>query len=329
MTLDSFEEQYRSFFDRAPAMIWHVREDGVIIRANPAALSTFQMQASEVEGHNICDIFIPGETEFCGNYRMVLETGEAAQGGVELVKASNGTEKWVMSSMAPYKTENGAVVAICIFAVDLTEQKTAECKLRKSSRSFEKANRILRLESNLSRAILEEDFVDVHETLEDVGTKLGLNSAFLYRMERNDAILSCYWETTGLRQFPERISLGESARGVLDWTIDGKPVWGKPAKLPAEVKPLITPEIEGIVGTAVLIPIAFPDDSLCVMGFGTVNGRYWSEEEVEALYGLGRLIALLVKASQRNREMLSMMTSKFSEISSILEAVKPVHEYAE
>ena len=91
----------------------------------------------------------------------------------------------------------------------------------------------------------------------------------------------------------------------------------------------MTAEMEGLAGTAVLVPIAFPDDTLCVVGFGTSNGRYWSQEEIEALYGLGRLIALLVKASQRNQEILSRMTSKFSEISSILNAVKPVHEYAE
>jgi len=211
----------------------------------------------------------------------------------------------------------------------MSNQNDSETLLRKNNRALEKANRILKLETCLSRAILEEDFVDPVETMEDVVTKLGLNSAFLYCLEIDVAVLSCSWEPTGAVGFPGHISLGGSARSISDWMIDGKPVWGKPAELPPMVRPLVTPEMEAAVGTAVLVPIAFPDDTLCVMGFGTINGRFWSEEEIDALCGLGRLVAMLVRASQRNQEIMSRMASKFSEITDILNAVKPVHEYAE
>jgi len=204
-----------------------------------------------------------------------------------------------------------------------------EDELRKSSRSLEKANRILKMSSELSRAIIEDDFVDIKETMEDVGLKLKLNSVFSYKISDGSASLMASWKESGNLLIPETTNFEGKYDGVREWVLNGKPEWGKPSKLDEKIRPLFTNGLELIVGTAVLVPIELPDDMLFVTGFGTVNGRYWSDDEIDALYGIGRLLTVLVKSSQRSQEILSRMTMHFTEITGILNRVRMVKSHAE
>ena len=204
-----------------------------------------------------------------------------------------------------------------------------EDELRKSSRSLEKANRILKMSSELSRAIIEDDFVDIKETMEDVGLKLKLNSVFSYKISDGSASLMASWKESGNLLIPETTNFEGKYDGVREWVLNGKPEWGKPSKLDEKIRPLFTNGLELIVGTAVLVPIELPDDILFITGFGTVNGRYWSDDEIDALYGIGRLLTVLVKSSQRSQEILSRMTMHFTEITGILNRVRMVKSHAE
>lgn len=329
MSVDSYEMQYARFFEEAPAMIWHVRYDGVILRSNHLANVSFGFSDKDVSGKNICELFGSESSKICEDYKKVLETGEAITGSIEMIKSINGHEKWAIVNNIPFKDETGSVIGVGVFAVDITDQKTFENKLRKSSRSLEKANKILKMSSELSRAIIEDDFVDISETMEDLCMKLELNAVFSYKIDDGQAELLASWKEISNLVIPEVIILNENFDAVNEWVIDGKPEWGKPAKLDERVRPMFDGTLGMIVGTAVVVPVELPDDVLCITGFGTVNGRYWSEEEIDALYGLGRLLTILVKSSQRSQAILSRMTMQFDEITSILNRVRTVEEYVE
>ena len=70
---DSEVSQYEELFDACPAMIWHLRANGEILKVNQAVSEDLDMPKEDIEGNTIFKIFPLDANQFCADYRKPLK----------------------------------------------------------------------------------------------------------------------------------------------------------------------------------------------------------------------------------------------------------------
>jgi PAS domain S-box-containing protein len=164
------EERYRLLVDKSPYAIG-VHQDGKIVFANPAAARLFGAKnADELIGKPIMELISP-ETQEAARQRI----GRMLQGETGLYPTEdryvklNGTVVPVEVTAAPF-THKGRP-AIQVIALDITERKRAEEKLRQShDRLAELSRRLVEAHERERRAIGRE----LHDQIGQMLTALNL-----------------------------------------------------------------------------------------------------------------------------------------------------------
>ena len=162
-TLKGAERSSRLILETLNEGVLTVAEDGTIIYSNSRFVEMLKIPLQKVIGSSIYDFIFPADRPA---FQAILEQSRNAKGKGE-VSLRTGDETLVPTrlSINPLKIEE--VSAICIVAVDLTEQKQTEKQLRDLS------SRLLTAHEDERRQIAD----DIHDS---IGSQLG---AINFKME--------------------------------------------------------------------------------------------------------------------------------------------------
>jgi len=128
-------EQQQTVLDSVPAMMVYTDVGGRVLRINKAAASLFNRPVSELEGRSIEIVSGPLAAVLLADYPAVIDM-QRPMAGVMREVAHNGERRWLRMDTVPHSNDSGQVIAIIVFAVDVTEQKRAEQALRASETQF-------------------------------------------------------------------------------------------------------------------------------------------------------------------------------------------------
>ena len=118
-------EEQEIILDTMPAMVWYKDRHNRILRANRAAAEAGSRTAAELVGASTYDLY-PDEAEaYHRDDLEVIESGRPKLGIVEQMQTSTGEKRWVQTDKIPYRDDNGEIVGVIVFAVDLTDQAMA------------------------------------------------------------------------------------------------------------------------------------------------------------------------------------------------------------
>ncbi len=123
----------RQLLDALPAMVWLKDGANRILRCNLPAAASIGRAPCDVEGRGSEELY-PGEEAAAqlASVREVLAAGEPRLGVVESREVAPGDRRWVRTDRIPCRNPAGEVVAVLVFAVDVSEIKRSEEALARS-----------------------------------------------------------------------------------------------------------------------------------------------------------------------------------------------------
>ncbi len=136
MRLRRQQAEQQIIFDSVPAMIWYKDRDNRIVRANQAAAAAAGLTPEAMEGRSVNELYPDEAAKYHRDDLEVIESGEAKRGIVETLQTTGGEKRWVQTDKLPYRDEDGNVVGVIVFAVDITERRSAEQALELSTRQL-------------------------------------------------------------------------------------------------------------------------------------------------------------------------------------------------
>jgi len=119
------EEELRVIFDSVPAMIFYKDRENRFIRVNQALANTTGLSREEIEGKTAFELFPVHAEDYWRDDKEVMSTGVPKTNIIEPVETARG-QRWVRTDKIPYRDEDGTIIGIIGFAVDITDLKRNE-----------------------------------------------------------------------------------------------------------------------------------------------------------------------------------------------------------
>jgi PAS domain S-box-containing protein len=137
------QREQENILDSIPALIFYKDKENHFIHVNSTYSDMVGIQKRDLEGKSGSDVFPKEQSEkFFKDDKEVIESGKAKIGIIEEAKFPDGNH-WVKTDKIPFKDENGNIVGIIGFAIDITENKIAEEKKNEYLRELEKFKNLM------------------------------------------------------------------------------------------------------------------------------------------------------------------------------------------
>ena len=121
-----------------PAMFFWIDEEGNFIRVNEAFAAVLHKSPDEVKGKSLFDLYPEDMARKYHNDNLeVMKSGTAKRYIEEPVETPAGI-MWVSTDKTPYRDENGNIIGVIGFSVDITERKRAEEEIKAKSMFLER-----------------------------------------------------------------------------------------------------------------------------------------------------------------------------------------------
>lgn len=124
--------------DSVPAFIWYKDRENRILRANRLAAASMGMSVEEVEGRSTYDLYPDEAAQYHHDDLQVIRLGEPKLGIVEILTTAAGEKRWVRTDKIPYRNEDGEIIGVIVFAVDISERVRAEEALQRAHEELER-----------------------------------------------------------------------------------------------------------------------------------------------------------------------------------------------
>jgi PAS domain S-box-containing protein len=124
--------------DSVPAFIWYKDCENRILRANRLAAESMGMSVEQVEGRSTYDLYPDEAAQYHHDDLQVIRLGEPKLGIVETLTTASGEKRWVRTDKIPYRNEDGEIVGVIVFAVDISERVRAEEALQRAHEELER-----------------------------------------------------------------------------------------------------------------------------------------------------------------------------------------------
>jgi len=148
--LQAKSKEQEVILDSAPSMIFYKDKKNRFLRVNKAFGNSMGLSKEQLEGKSLFDIYPKDQADaYWKDDLGVIESGVAKYGITESMNTPQGT-RIVHTDKIPYLDEQGNVIGIIGFVIDITEQKLAQQRASK-------LNRMLKALSNADRAAIDAD----------------------------------------------------------------------------------------------------------------------------------------------------------------------------
>src|SRR5262245_57865628 len=117
------QNEYRMIFDSVPALIWYKDTENRILRLNEPAARYLGMKVKDIEGQSTYELYPEFASKYHEDDMEVIRSGKPKLGIVEQLETANGGHRWVQTDKFPYLNEQGEIIGVLVFAMDITERK--------------------------------------------------------------------------------------------------------------------------------------------------------------------------------------------------------------
>jgi PAS domain S-box-containing protein len=124
--------------DSVPAYIWYKDCENRILRANRLAAESIGMTAEGLEGRSVYDLYPDKAPDYHRDDLEVIRSGRPKLGIIETMKTASGEERWLRTDKIPYRNDEGELVGVIVFAVDISERVRAEEALQRAHEELER-----------------------------------------------------------------------------------------------------------------------------------------------------------------------------------------------
>src|SRR5262249_27603355 len=124
--------------DSVPAYIWYKDCENRILRANRLAAESIGMTAEGLEGRSVYDLYPEKAPDYHRDDLEVIRSGRPKLGIIETMKTASGEARWLRTDKTPYRNDEGELVGVIVFAVDISERVRAEEALQRAHEELER-----------------------------------------------------------------------------------------------------------------------------------------------------------------------------------------------
>jgi PAS domain S-box-containing protein len=137
--LQELKDKYRDLYENAPNAYFSVGIDGLVKRCNKGAESLLGYPRELLKGKPVLDLYMDGPQgkEKAKDIFHRFVSGEKVTGQELQMQKADGSPIWVSLSVNAFRDSHGQVVESRSTAVDISERKQAEEKLRESEARFQ------------------------------------------------------------------------------------------------------------------------------------------------------------------------------------------------
>lgn len=129
---------WETIFNLIPAMFFYKDLDNRFLKVNRALAKAAGWSRAKMEGASVFDLFPEAAAlKYWRDDKEIFRTGKPKRNILEAMPTAAGT-KWVRTDKIPYVGNNGEILGIIGFSVDITKQVEAEKKLRASESNYRK-----------------------------------------------------------------------------------------------------------------------------------------------------------------------------------------------
>jgi PAS domain S-box-containing protein len=165
-------EEQEIILDAMPAMVWYKDRHNRILRANRAAAEASNRTTAELVGASTYDLYPDEAAAYHRDDLEVIASGRPKLGIIEQMQTATGEKRWVRTDKIPYRDEDGEIVGVIVFAVDITDRKLAEEALERARLDLERRvdERTAELQAAVAR--LRAEVVEREKAEERLGLAL-------------------------------------------------------------------------------------------------------------------------------------------------------------
>ncbi|MGH7206707.1 MAG: PAS domain-containing protein, partial [Nitrospiraceae bacterium] len=145
------ELEQQTIFDSVPAMIWYKDKENRILRANKLAAESTGRSVEQVEGRRTEELHPAEAAQYHADDLEVINSGKPKFGIIEPYRVASGEQRWIRTDKLPYRDQDGNIIGVIVFAVDITNCVRVEEALLKAQEELEL--RVLERTSELRRTI--------------------------------------------------------------------------------------------------------------------------------------------------------------------------------
>jgi diguanylate cyclase (GGDEF)-like protein/PAS domain S-box-containing protein len=123
------------FVEHAPAALAMFDREMRYLAANRRWLDMYALTEAELIGRSYYDVF-PGVPEHWKDAHILALAGQSVSAGEDFFERADGTRQWLRRELIPWRSDDGAVGGIVIFADDVSERVDTEKRLRLAASVF-------------------------------------------------------------------------------------------------------------------------------------------------------------------------------------------------
>ncbi len=130
------QEELQIILDSVPAMIFYKDKENRFIRTNKALAEALGLPKEELDGKSLFYLYPSQADDYWKDDQEVMRSGNPKRNIVETMETPEGV-RWVQTDKLPYRDDQGNIIGIIGFAVDITERQRAEEALKQAHGELE------------------------------------------------------------------------------------------------------------------------------------------------------------------------------------------------
>jgi len=117
-------------------MIWYKDKENTILRVNRSAAESIGLPVEELEGRSVYDLYPDEAAQYHEADLQVIQSGGPKLGIVEMLQTASGEKRWIQTDKIPYRDQEGNIIGVIVFAVDISDRMQAEMEVRESEKRY-------------------------------------------------------------------------------------------------------------------------------------------------------------------------------------------------